>query len=110
FWWRLVYQMPGPGAGRAHVGGSAVPLAGFGVETSATVYVGLRAVLVNLVVVVVLTVLLRASRVPDGRDGTEPGDYLADEDDPRTGRAPSDEAPAPPAGHPDQRGLPAAAP
>lgn len=106
----LLYQIPNPATGRAHFGGSAVPLARFGVDTSATVYVGLLAALVNLVVVVVLTVLLRAARVPDGRDGTEPGDYLADEDDPRTGRAPSDEAPAPPAGHPDQRGLPAAAP
>lgn len=69
----LLYLIPNPETGRAHVGGSAFPLDRFGLDTQASVYVGLLAVAVNLVVAVVLTVVLRAARVPDGGDRTAPG-------------------------------------
>jgi SSS family solute:Na+ symporter len=68
---------------RDHLGGSAFALRHLGFDTAVTVYTGFLAILVNLVVVVVLTAVLRALRVPSGHDATTPGDYYADEGDPR---------------------------
>ena len=42
------------------------------------VYIGFTAFLLNLVVTVVLTAILRAMRVPSGVDQTVPADYHAD--------------------------------
>ncbi|WP_244454112.1 monocarboxylate uptake permease MctP [Micromonospora echinofusca] len=79
----MLYQIPNAATGRAHFGGSAFPLRDFGFDTSKTIYVGIVAVLVNLVVAVLGTLLLRLVRVPDGGDGTTEDDYVADEGDPR---------------------------
>jgi SSS family solute:Na+ symporter len=46
-------------------------------------YIAATAFGLNVVVVVVLTVVLRAVRAPAGTDHTAPDDYHADEDDPR---------------------------
>ena len=46
-------------------------------------YTGFLAVLLNLLVVVLATVVLRAVKAPDGNDGTTADDYHADEGDPR---------------------------
>jgi solute:Na+ symporter, SSS family len=43
-----------------------------------TVYIGLTAVILNLVVAVVLTLVLKATRVPEGSDETLPNQYTAD--------------------------------
>jgi solute:Na+ symporter, SSS family len=45
------------------------------------VYIGFTAFLLNLVVTVVLTAILRAVKVPTGVDQTSPADYHADEGD-----------------------------
>jgi solute:Na+ symporter, SSS family len=45
------------------------------------VYIGFTAFLLNLVVTVVLTAILRAIKVPSGVDQTSPADYHADEGD-----------------------------
>ncbi|MEH1011690.1 sodium:solute symporter [Micromonospora sp. CPCC 206060] len=79
----MLYQIPNAATGRAHFGGSAFPLRDFGFDTGRTIYVGIVAVLVNLVVAALGTLVLRAVRVPDGGDGTTPDDYFADEGDPR---------------------------
>ena len=42
---------------------------------------------VNLLVAVIVTLILRAMKTPDGVDGTEPDDYFADEGDPRLEKA-----------------------
>ena len=47
----------------------------------ALVYIGFTAFLLNLVVTVVLSAILRALRVPGGVDQTSPADYHADEGD-----------------------------
>lgn len=47
------------------------------------IYVGFVALLVNLVVAVLVTLLLRAPRVPEGNDATHAGDCYADEGSPR---------------------------
>lgn len=79
----MLYQIPNAVTKRAHFGGSAFPLKEFGFDTPKTVYVGLVAVLVNLLVTVVLTLILRVAKVPEGVDGTTRDDYFADEGDPR---------------------------
>ncbi|MEV0717110.1 sodium:solute symporter [Asanoa sp. NPDC050611] len=63
---------------KAHFGGSSMAIG----DTGQTVYVGLVALAVNLIVVTALTVLLRLLRVPRGQDATRPDDYTADADDP----------------------------
>ena len=50
-------------------------------------YVGFVAVLLNLLVAVVVTLILRARKTAEGVDGTEPDDYFADEGDPRLEKA-----------------------
>ena len=46
-------------------------------------YIAMTAFLLNLIVAVLLTFALRAAKVPDGVDATEPSDYHADAGDPR---------------------------
>jgi SSS family solute:Na+ symporter len=46
--------------------------------TNTKVYIAATAVLLNLIVAVVLTLVFRALRVPAGRDATEPADYYAE--------------------------------
>ncbi|MGW3812069.1 sodium:solute symporter, partial [Micromonospora sp. NPDC005113] len=87
----MLYQIPGAG-GRQHFGGSAFSLGEFGFDTTRTVYVGLVAVLVNLLVAVLGTLILRATKVTDGADGTTTDDYHADEGDAQFVPAPRREA------------------
>ncbi|MGC4857092.1 monocarboxylate uptake permease MctP [Micromonospora sp. DT4] len=77
----MLYQIPNLATKRAHFGGSAFPLEKFGFDTPKTIYVGIVAVLVNLVVAALATLALKAGRVPDGTDGTSPSDYFVDEGD-----------------------------
>ncbi|GAB1645824.1 monocarboxylate uptake permease MctP [Krasilnikovia sp. MM14-A1259] len=79
----MLYQIPNATTGRQHFGGSAFPLSDFGFDTKRTIYVGFVAVLVNLLVAVVATLILRAAKTPEGVDGTTADDYFADEGDPR---------------------------
>ncbi|TDB79057.1 monocarboxylate uptake permease MctP [Micromonospora sp. KC721] len=96
----MLYQIPNAATGRKHFGGSAFPLADFGFDTKKTIYVGIVAVLVNLAVAALVTLVLRAAKVADGTDGTEPDDYFADEGDPRVtpGGAPGADAAREPVG------------
>ncbi|MGK5672744.1 monocarboxylate uptake permease MctP [Micromonospora sp. URMC 106] len=94
----MLYQIPNAATGRKHFGGSAFPLSDFGFDTPKTIYVGIVAVLANLLVAALLTVVLRAAKVRDGVDGTTPDDYFADEGDPRVvpgQRRDADAAPEP---------------
>ncbi|MCX4388697.1 sodium:solute symporter [Micromonospora peucetia] len=92
----MLYQIPNAATGRKHFGGSAFPLADFGFDTPKTIYVGIVAVLVNLAVAALLTVVLRAAKVRDGGDGTTSDDYFADEGDPRVVPGPRQDADAAP--------------
>lgn len=60
--------------GMRHFGGS---LAEFPF-TDTTIYIGLTALLLNVLVSVVLTVALRALKAPEGTDDTSPADYYSD--------------------------------
>ncbi|GIG90227.1 monocarboxylate uptake permease MctP [Plantactinospora endophytica] len=89
----MLYQIPNPATKRAHFGGSAFPLEKFGFEGSTrTIYVGLVAVVVNLLVAAIVTLILRAAKVAEGIDGTEQDDYFADEGDPRLVPSPRESA------------------
>jgi solute:Na+ symporter, SSS family len=82
----MLYRIPNPATKKVHFGGSAYPLSDIGLDTKMTVYVGVIALLVNLVVAVVATVVLKAVRAADGVDATRVQDYVADEGDPRVDR------------------------
>jgi SSS family solute:Na+ symporter len=79
----MLYQVPNPATGKQHFGGSAYPLSKLGLDTKMTVYVGLLALAVNLLVAIVATLALRAGKTVDGVDVTRRDDYFADEGDPK---------------------------
>ena len=74
------YNVVNPATG-AHFGGSvaAIPVIG------QLGYIALTAFALNVIVATALSVVLRATGVPDGRDETVKSDYFADEGDPRVG-------------------------
>ncbi|GLW06567.1 solute:Na+ symporter, SSS family protein [Microtetraspora sp. NBRC 13810] len=79
----MLYNIPNPATGKEHFGGSAFSLGNLGLDTTVTVYAGLLALIVNLVVAVVATVICRRAGMSDGPDATRPDHYLADAGDPR---------------------------
>jgi solute:Na+ symporter, SSS family len=81
---------------KEHFGGSAFPLSKLGFDTKLTIYPGLVSVVVNVLVVVVVTLILRAMRVAEGVDGTAESDYTAAREDPTVRDLPDPLASAPP--------------
>ena len=71
----MLYLIPGRD-GTGHFGGSSWPVGG-----GQTVYVGIVALLVNLIIAAVLTMILRAAGRTGGRDATHPDDYYTDAGD-----------------------------
>ncbi|GAB2706434.1 monocarboxylate uptake permease MctP [Kitasatospora kifunensis] len=67
-----------------HFGGSNAAIPGIG-EIG---YIGLTAFVLNLLVAVVLTLVFRATKTPNGVDETSPADYSAEEGDPELAGAP----------------------
>jgi SSS family solute:Na+ symporter len=87
------YRVVVPATGK-HFGGSVAKIPFLGDHTG---YIAMSAFVMNVVIAVVLTVVLRALHVPSGRDATTPKDYHADAGDPRVSGALGG-APAEPAG------------
>ncbi|MBV9452048.1 MAG: sodium:solute symporter [Streptosporangiaceae bacterium] len=77
----MLYVTSNPAAGQAHWGGSAFALSHLGWNTKVALYTGFVGVVVNLAVVVVVTLIAKALRAPDGVDATAPADYFTDEHD-----------------------------
>ncbi|MEV6272129.1 monocarboxylate uptake permease MctP [Kribbella sp. NPDC051936] len=71
------YNVVNP-ATKKHFGGSLANIPG----TTTPAYIALIAFVLNVVVVVVLTVIFRAVKVPDGKDSTHSSDFTADRGDP----------------------------
>ncbi|MGY1631937.1 monocarboxylate uptake permease MctP [Geodermatophilus sp. SYSU D01186] len=96
----MLYNIPrlGPDGAivREHFGGSSFPLAKLGLDTTWSVYAGILALLVNLLVAVLVTLALRAAKVDDGVDGTAETDYTAEREDPTVRDLPDPLASAPP--------------
>ncbi|QKV92641.1 sodium:solute symporter [Streptomyces sp. NA02950] len=75
----VAYGVPSPtNPSQKHFGGPSDEIPGLG-EIG---YIGLTAFVLNVVVTVALTVILRAVKAPDGVDETSPSDYRADAGDP----------------------------
>ncbi|HWE91801.1 MAG TPA: sodium:solute symporter [Pseudonocardiaceae bacterium] len=82
----LLYELPNASTGKGHFGGSALPLGklsifGWHPFTGSTtqIYVGVVALVANLVIAVVVSAIVRAVRVRQGADATTGGDYESDE-------------------------------
>ena len=91
----MLWQIPNAATKHAHFGGSAFPLSKFGFDSTKSIYVGFVAVLVNLLVAIVVTLILRATKVTDGGDDTAPEDYMSDAADVRAPRGEDEEDLAP---------------
>ena len=87
----MLYEIPNAATKRVHFGGSAFPLSkwfdptSIGLDARTTVYVGFVAVLVNLAVAAVVTLVCRAAKAPTAWTRPRRDDYFADEGDPRVG-------------------------
>jgi SSS family solute:Na+ symporter len=64
-----------PGSGQAHFGSPIAPI------LSHVIYIGLAALILNLVVTVVCTFVFRAIKLPAGTDETKPSHYTYDPED-----------------------------
>jgi SSS family solute:Na+ symporter len=71
----MLYDTPNPNTGQEHFGGAQYALTNFGFDTEVTIYTGLLALALNLLVVVVGSLILRAVNAPPGEDITKPEDY-----------------------------------
>jgi solute:Na+ symporter, SSS family len=104
----LVYNIPklNPDGtvARPHFGGSSFPLSKLGLDTKVAIYAGFLALLVNLIVAVVVTLILRAMRVAEGVDGTAETDYTAEREDPTFRDLPEPLESAPPGAAGEVRG------
>jgi solute:Na+ symporter, SSS family len=68
-----------PGNGQPHFGASTAPILGH------VVYIAIAALVLNLAVTTVLTLVFRAVRLPAGYDETRRADYTVDPDEPASG-------------------------
>jgi solute:Na+ symporter, SSS family len=82
----LLYGIGNPATKSLHFGGSALTLSKISVfgahpfgASKVQIYVGFVALVVNLVVAVIVSAILRAAKVADGPDQTSPADYHTDE-------------------------------
>jgi SSS family solute:Na+ symporter len=78
----MLYDTPNAVTGKAHFGGPQYALSNFGLDTKVAVYTGLLAVLVNLAVTAVGTLMLRAAGAPAGEDRTAPADFEVEAGEP----------------------------
>jgi len=81
---------------REHFGGSSFALTKLGLDAQSSVYAGFLALLANLLVAAVVTLVLRAMNVDGGVDGTAETDYTAEREDPTVRDLPDPLASAPP--------------
>jgi SSS family solute:Na+ symporter len=78
----MVYDTPNPATAKTHFGGSSYALSNFGLDTKVAVYSGIIALIANLIVVVVGTLVLRAGGAPEPPDSTRSRDYELEAGDP----------------------------
>lgn len=77
------YNKPTIGKPDSHFGGSVGPLEVFGWQISDNlIYFGITALVLNLLVAIIGTFVLRRTSISAGTDETQPSDYLADAGDP----------------------------
>lgn len=74
----MLYRISNPATHHHHFGGSAFPLADFGLHTTNTIYVGVVAVAVNVAVSVAVSLVFKANNVPTGVSAETVTELLAD--------------------------------
>jgi SSS family solute:Na+ symporter len=77
----MLYDTPNPATGHEHFGGAQYALSKlpfFSDTATATIYTGIVALAVNLLIVVVGSLILNALGAPRGEDVTKPEDYVAE--------------------------------
>jgi len=84
----MLYGIPNPANGKQHFGGSALSLGNLSIfgwhpfaGSAVQIYVGFVALIGNLVIAAIVTVIARRLKVFNGTDDTNPEDYHADEHD-----------------------------
>jgi SSS family solute:Na+ symporter len=75
----MLYKTPNLVTGKQHFGGAQYALSHFGIDTKVTLYTGIIALLLNLVVTFVVTAFVRGRTLPDQ---TAPDDYQLEAGDP----------------------------
>jgi solute:Na+ symporter, SSS family len=78
----MVYDTPNAMTGKEHFGGAQYALSNFGFDTKVTVYTGALALILNVLVATLGTVLAHAFHAPRGEDRTAATDYHVDRDEP----------------------------
>jgi SSS family solute:Na+ symporter len=94
----MLYDTPNPNTGKAHFGGAQYALSKLGVDTKTTVYTGLLALALNLIVAFVVTAIVRATKAPELEDRTTPEDYEVEAGEPGVEALPAT---------PDEKAVPA---
>ncbi|MEV6619432.1 monocarboxylate uptake permease MctP [Amycolatopsis sp. NPDC051106] len=84
----MLYGIPNPANGKQHFGGSALALGNMSIfgwhpfsGSQVQIYVGFVALIANLVVAAIVTVIARRMKIFNGTDDTNAEDYHADEND-----------------------------
>ncbi|MEU3628629.1 sodium:solute symporter, partial [Amycolatopsis coloradensis] len=84
----MLYNIPNAATGKSHFGGSALSMGNLSIfgwhpfsGSQLQIYVGFVALVANLLIAVVFTVVARQMKVFNGTDDTAPEDYHADEHD-----------------------------
>ena len=75
----MLWQTPNAVTGKEHFGGAQYALSHFGLDTKVTIYTGVIALVVNLLVTFLVTLFVRGKVLPDQ---TEMGDYELEAGDP----------------------------
>jgi SSS family solute:Na+ symporter len=88
----MLYDTPNPITGKTHFGGAQYALSNFGMDTKITLYTGLIALIVNLVVAFAVTAAVRAGGGPVLEDRTAPDDYDVEAGDPGVESLPDEPA------------------
>ncbi|MBA3262964.1 MAG: sodium:solute symporter family protein [Thermoleophilaceae bacterium] len=78
----MLYDTPNPVTGKEHFGGAQYALSNFGIDTKVTLYTGLIAIVLNLIVTVLVTAVVRMTRGAEFPDQTSPEDYGVEAGDP----------------------------
>jgi solute:Na+ symporter, SSS family len=76
----MLYKTPNPLTGKEHFGGAQYALSHFGWDTKVTIYTGMLALAVNLVVTAVGSLILNVMHAPAGTDETQARDYHLESD------------------------------
>ena len=75
----MLWETPNAVTGKEHFGGAQYALSHFGLDTKVTLYTGVIALAINLLVTFVVTLFVRGHELPDQ---TAPDDFVLEAGDP----------------------------